>query len=266
MRGKGCERAGHHSLISLLLNSNISENLEMRLHGAFDLRQTLGGVTVMQCISRGLSPDFYSSPIMKKTLLAVAALCALTSGAAMAQQQDGKWQVRVRAVHLDIDNGGAAGKAGVEVDNKTIPELDISYYFTPNLAAELILTYPQKHDVGVKGMGKLGTLKHLPPSLLAQYHFTNFGAFKPYVGAGINYTRFSDVDIAGGAVKIKKNSWGAALQVGFDYALDKNWSLNFDVKKLYIDTNVDATAAGLGNLGKLKVDPILVGVGVGYRF
>ncbi len=40
---------------------------------------------------------------------------------------------------------------------------------------------------------KIGTLKHLPPTLLAQYHFTNLGAFKPYVGAGINYTRFSSV-------------------------------------------------------------------------
>ena len=201
---------------------------------------------------------------MKKTLLAVAALCAMTSGAAMAQQQDGKWQVRVRAVHLDIDNGGAAGKAGVEVDNKTIPELDISYYFTPNFAAELILTYPQKHNVrsSVVG-GKIGTLKHLPPTLLAQYHFTNLGAFKPYVGAGVNYTRFSGVDLLDGAADVKRNSFGGALQVGFDYALDKNWSLNFDVKKVYIDT--DVSLAGT-KVGKFKVDPVLIGVGVGYRF
>ncbi len=59
----------------------------------------------------GAVPDFYSSPIMKKTLLAVAALCALTSGAAMAQQQDGKWQVRVRAVNLDSANKGTATDA-----------------------------------------------------------------------------------------------------------------------------------------------------------
>jgi outer membrane protein len=246
-----------------LSNSNISENPEMGLHGAFDLRQTLGRAAVMQCISRGLSPDFYSSPIMKKTLLAVAALCALTSGAAMAQQQDGKWQVRVRAVNLDAANKGSAADAlGLSVNDKVIPELDISYYFTPNFAAELILTYPQKHNVRSNGT-KIGTLKHLPPTLLAQYHFTNFGAFKPYVGAGINYTRFSNVDLLGGVADVKRNSWGGALQVGFDYALDKNWSLNFDVKKVYIDT--DVSVGGL-NMGKFKVDPLLVGVGVGYRF
>lgn len=115
---------------------------------------------------------------------------------------------------------------------------------------------------------KIGTLKHLPPTLLAQYHFTNFGAFKPYVGAGINFTRFSNVKFndaptAAGA-NIDKNSWGGALQVGFDYALDKNWSINFDVKKVYIDTTVSVPA--LGYSGKFKVDPLLVGVGVGYRF
>lgn len=196
---------------------------------------------------------------MKKNLLALAILCAMTSGAAYAQQQDGQWLVRARAVHLDSDNGGAAGAAGVSINDKWIPEVDVSYFFTPNIAAELVLTYPQKHDVRLNG-GKIGTLKHLPPTLLGQYHFTGMGAFKPYVGAGINYTRFSSVDIAGGALTVKKNSWGGALQVGFDYALDKNWSINFDVKKVYIDTTVS------GGIGKFKVNPTLIGVGVGYRF
>ena len=198
--------------------------------------------------------------MMKKTLLAAAALCALTSCAAMAQNypQDGKWMVRARAVHLDSANKDST-PLDLSVNNKMIPELDISYFFTPNFAAELILTYPQKHDVRAGG-AKIGSLKHLPPTLLAQYHFTNLGAFKPYLGAGINYTRFSSVDILGGALNVKKNSFGPALQVGFDYALDKNWSINFDVKKVYIDTNVS------GGIGKFKVDPVLVGVGLGYRF
>lgn len=174
----------------------------------------------------------------------------------MAQQQDGKWQVRVRAVHVDAMNQGTAGDAGISINQKTIPELDISYYLTPNWAAELILTYPQKHDVRAAG-ARIGSLKHLPPTLLAQYHFTQFGAFKPYVGAGINYTRFSSVNVPG--VSIDKNSWGAAVQVGLDYALDRNWSLNVDVKKLQMDTTIHG-------VGKFKIDPVLVGVGVGYRF
>ncbi|EED68217.1 OmpW family outer membrane protein [Comamonas testosteroni] len=204
---------------------------------------------------------------MKKTLIAIAAVAsALTAGAAFAQSSfDGTspWMVRARAVHLDSDNSGAAGDAGVSINNKWMPELDVSYFFTPNIAAELILTFPQKHDVRLNG-DKIGTLKHLPPTLLAQYHFTNFGAFKPYVGAGVNYTRFSNVSILDGAVTVKKNSFGGALQIGFDYALDKNWSLNFDVKKVYLGTKV--TGAGVFQDTKFKVDPWLVGVGVGYRF
>ena len=198
---------------------------------------------------------------MKKSLLALAAVCAMTSGAAFAQQAESPWLVRVRAVNLDSTNGDTTG-LGLSVNNKVIPELDITYFFTPNIAAELILTYPQKHDVRSSVAGDLGTLKHLPPTLLAQYHFTNFGAFKLYVGAGVNYTNFSSVNLPEG-VSIKKNSWGAALQVGFDYALDKNWSLNLDVKKVQIKTDVRS----FGNkVGSFKADPLLVGVGVGYRF
>lgn len=200
---------------------------------------------------------------MKKTLLAIAALTALTSGAAMAQQQEGNWMVRMRAVHIDSANKDTTG-LGLSINNKTIPEFDISYFFTPNLAAELVLTYPQKHDVRSSALGgKIGTLKHLPPTLLAQYHFTNFGAFKPYVGAGINYTRFSSVDIADGAADVKRNSFGPAMQIGFDYALDKNWSINFDVKKVYMKTDVSLAGE---KIGTFKVNPVLVGVGVGYRF
>lgn len=206
--------------------------------------------------------------MMKKTLLAAAALCALTSGAAMAQNypQDGKWMVRARAVHLDSANKDST-PLDLSINDKVIPELDISYFFTPNFAAELILTYPQKHDLRAGGT-KIGSLKHLPPTLLAQYHFTNLGAFKPYVGAGINYTRFSSVKFdpavdAALSPSVKKNSFGPALQIGFDYALDKNWSINFDVKKVYIKTDVRSFGT---KVGTFKVDPVLVGVGLGYRF
>jgi outer membrane protein len=192
----------------------------------------------------------------------------MTSGAAFAQQAaEGSWMVRARAVNLDSANKDSTG-LGLSINDKVIPEVDVSYFFTPNIAAELILTYPQKHDLRANGLGKIGSLKHLPPTLLAQYHFTNFGAFKPYVGAGINYTRFSSVNFnpavqAALNPSIKKNSFGGALQIGFDYALDKNWSVNFDVKKVFIET--DVSAAGT-KVGTFKVNPVLVGVGLGYRF
>ena len=207
---------------------------------------------------------------MKKILLA-ASLFALTASSVWAQntsatEAQSPWLLRVRAVHLDSANKDSTG-LNLSVNNKTMPEVDVSYFFTPNIAAELILTYPQKHDLRSNG-NKIGTLKHLPPTLLAQYHFTQFGKFKPYVGAGVNYTRFSSVNFDPAVVaalnpSIKKNSLGLALQAGFDYQLDSNWSLNLDIKKVQIKTDVHS----FGNkVGSFKVDPVLVGVGVGYRF
>ena len=167
--------------------------------------------------------------------------------------------MRVRAVHLDSANKDSTG-LGLAVNNKTIPEVDITYFFNKNIAAELVLTVPQKHTLSA-GATNIGTLKHLPPSLLLQYHFDAPG-FKPYVGAGINYTRFSSVNLPAG-VDIDRNSWGGALQVGVDVPLSKNLSLNLDVKKVYIKTDV---FAGGAKAGTFKVDPVLVGVGLGWRF
>ena len=205
---------------------------------------------------------------MKKNLLAVAVLCAMmTSGAAFAQQAEGPWLVRARAVNLDSANKDSTG-LGLSVNDKVIPEVDVSYFFTPNIAAELVLTVPQKHDLSSSVLGgKIGTLKHLPPSLLVQYHF-NAPGFKPYVGAGVNYTRFSSVrfDPAVAAAlnpSIDKNSFGGALQVGVDIPLSKNLYLNVDVKKVYIKTDVFSSGT---KVGTLKVDPVLVGVGLGWRF
>ncbi len=196
---------------------------------------------------------------MKKNLLAVAVLCALTSGAALAQQSEGPWMVRARAVHLDSANKDST-PLGLTINNKTIPEVDVSYFFTPNVAAELILTVPQKHTLSAGGAA-IGSLKHLPPTLLVQYHFNTSG-IKPYVGAGLNYTRFSSVKLPAG-VDIDRNSFGAALQIGVDIPLQKNLYLNFDVKKVFIKTDV---SAGGAKLGTFKADPVLVGVGLGWRF
>jgi outer membrane protein len=199
---------------------------------------------------------------MKKQLLCAAvAVAGLMTSNAFAQATEGPWMVRVRAVHLDSVNKDSTG-LGLSVNNKTIPEVDISYFLSPNVAVELILTVPQKHTLSSNGT-QIGTLKHLPPTLLAQYHFTGNSGFKPYVGAGINYTRFSSVNVLNGVADIDRNSFGAALQVGVDIPLSGNMYLNFDLKKVYLGT--DVTVAGL-DAGSFKVNPLLVGVGLGWRF
>lgn len=198
--------------------------------------------------------------VMKKQVLAAALLCSLLAGSAMAQQSvDGPWMVRARAVHLNSTNGDSTG-LGLTINDKWMPEVDISYFFNKNVAMELVLTVPQKHTLSSRGTA-IGSLKHLPPTLMAQYHFDATG-FKPYVGAGVNYTRFSSVSLPAG-VDIKRNSWGPALQAGVDIPLGGKLYLNLDVKKVYIRTDVSAGGTGLG---KFKVDPILFGLGLGWRF
>ena len=200
---------------------------------------------------------------MKKQVIAAAVLSTLLSGTALAQQaSEGPWMVRARAVHLNSANGDGT-PLGLSINNKWMPEVDVSYFFNKNVAVELVLTVPQKQTLHSSVLGTdIGTLKHLPPTLLAQYHF-NANGFKPYVGAGVNYTRFSSVHVLGGAASVDRNSWGPALQVGVDIPLTGNMYLNLDVKKVYIRTDV---YAGNTNVGTFKVDPLLVGIGLGWRF
>jgi len=202
---------------------------------------------------------------MKKQVIAAAAvLCALVSGAAFAEKaSDGPWMVRARAVNLNSANSDSTG-LGLSINNKWMPEVDISYFFSKNLAAELILTVPQQHTLSSSTLGKdIGTVEHLPPTFLVQYHFDSNGGAKPYVGAGVNYTRFTRSDILGGAATVDKDSWGGALQVGVDIPLSGNMFLNLDVKKVYLKTGV---YVGGVNAGDFKVDPVLFGLGLGWRF
>jgi len=193
--------------------------------------------------------------------IAIAALgLALTAPAAFAQGNDnGPWLVRGRILNLHSANKNSDA-VPVSINNKTFPEFDVSYFFSPNLAAELVLTYPQKQDVRLAG-STVGSLKHLPPTLSMQYHFTGMSV-RPYVGAGLNYTMFSSVNLPTG-LTIKKSSTGAAFGAGVDIPMGGGWLANVDVKKVQIKTDISSNGA---KIDTFKVDPTLFSVGVGYRF
>lgn len=200
------------------------------------------------------------------SVLCVVATLLIPAAAQAAAPAEGPWLVRARAVHIDSADKDSTG-LGLALSNKTIPEVDISYFFAPNVAAELILTYPQKHRLYSNG-AEIGTLKHLPPVLSLQYHFNPAGSFRPYAGVGINYTHFSNARFAPAvevalAPTIKKNSVGVALQLGADIEVGKGMYLNLDLKKVRLGTTVYSRGA---SVGKFKVDPLLVGAGLGWRF
>ena len=214
---------------------------------------------------------------MNNKLLGAALGALAITSLTPAYAVDDPWIVRLRVVRLvPADESDAIPSLGVPADKitvnaKTIPDIDVGYFFTPNIAAELLLTIPQKHTVTIEesalgGPINIGTFKHLPPTLLAQYHFIPNGDFRPYVGAGINFTFITDDDVkvpGVGTLSLDNNSVGPAIQVGFDYKLEKNWFLSVDFKKIWIDSDVKINGNKISNVG---INPYLFGVGLGYRF
>lgn len=191
-----------------------------------------------------------------KPLLLTAAVMALLPTAAQAEN----WMMRVRAIHIAPDVSTSPTLAGLDVSDEWTPEIDFTYFVTPNIGTELILA-TQRHEVTLNG-ASLGKLNHLPPTLLLQYHFQPSPSIKPYVGAGVNYTRFYNVDLPG--LTVDSNSFGGALQMGVDIAVTKNGSINLDVKKIWIGTSVKTTAGA--KITDLDIDPVVWGIGYGFRF
>lgn len=191
---------------------------------------------------------------------------------AWAQAGQSPWLIRARLLSVVPDDDSSTittigGKA--EVDDSITADVDFSYFFTPNIAAELTLAVTE-HDVEAvntaAGDVDLGDVKLLPPTLTLQYHFLPDGKIRPYVGAGINYTIFFDDD-PGDATSIDyDDAFGLALQAGVDVEINDHWAVNFDVKKIWLET--DVTVEALGNTVKtdVDVDPWLFGVGLAYRF
>ena len=209
---------------------------------------------------------------MKKvfTSLALLLVCFSSLYAQEDTKKDKKWQARFRWVTVVPNESATIGTIGgdVAISNNVIPELDFSYFFTENIAVELILG-TSKHQVQAVntalGNVDLGHVWLLPPTLLAQYHF-NFNSFRPYVGAGGNYTLFYNSNPRAVVDVSYKNSFGYAFQVGFDYDLDDTWFLNVDAKYVNLETDVTVNAGVATVPAAVKINPLLIGFGVGIKF
>lgn len=202
---------------------------------------------------------------MKKLFLTAATALAFASPAfATDDFRSGDFMIRARALGVVPDESGRVSNGdSVSVDNSVVPELDFTYFFTPNISAELIAAVTP-HDVKTSSGIDAGSSWLLPPTLTLQYHFTQAESFKPYVGAGVNYTHFFNED-AGALNAVKyDDSFGGALQAGVDIPIQNNWYANIDVKKVFISTTAKFSPSGVR--ADVDIDPWLIGVGVGYKF
>lgn len=205
---------------------------------------------------------------MRKTLGILVVIAALGLGhAAFAAnaQTDKNWMVRGRLLAVVPDEDASLNIGGtVDIDNSVVPELDFTYFFTKNWAAELVLGVTPHDAVATTGPTDLGSVWLLPPTLTLQYHFYMDNGWKPYLGAGVNYTHFFGVDKAAGITSIDyDDSFGAALQAGIDVPIQGDWYFNLDVKKIWINTDVRVNGAVTADV---EIDPWLFGIGVAYRF
>ncbi len=221
--------------------------------------------------------------MVTRSRITVVVALALMSAAAQAHRE-GEFIVRAGLAQVDPKEssdslevaGAALGGTGVGLDSAAALGLAATYMLTDKVGIEVLAATPFQHTIAAKGLGidRVGSTKHLPPTISLQYYPLNAGsAIQPYVGVGLNYTTFFQESVSGqakaalGASNLElDDSTGLAVQVGVDWHLSDRWLLNAAVWRMDIDTTGTLDTA----LGRVKVDvdvdPWAYMVGVGYKF
>lgn len=187
----------------------------------------------------------------------------LLAGSLGAHAGDSPWQARIGVSKIvPTSDSGSILPGEVDIDSDTGPTFNLAYFLTPNLAIDVLGGLPFEHDIKLNG-SKIGSTKQLPPIVSLQYHFAPEARLRPFVGVGVNYTYFYDEKLDNGADLELSDSWGAAFQVGLDFALDDNWTVGGDVRYAKIDTDVKVDGV---KVGSVDVDPTVYSLNLGYRF
>lgn len=153
----------------------------------------------------------------------------------------------------------------VSISNEYVPSLQIEYFFNDHVSAELLCCVATHDVTAAGGTIDLGQVTHFPPTVTLKYRWTNFGQFEPYVGAGVNFTSFIDSEPPAGRHVEYDSSVGPALQAGVDYRFDDHWGVNFDVRRIWINT--DVTISGdINATDEVDINPWVVSTSIAYRF
>lgn len=209
--------------------------------------------------------------------LAMAASLGIAPGTASAAPlKGGDWLFRVGVSYADPNDntsnprGGLPAGSDVSIGSDTRPTVMVEYMFNENLGFELLAAAPFKHDIdgagALSGAGKIGDIKHVPPTLSLNWHFVPDSNVRPYVGIGLNYTFIYDENTSGpleGTSLTMDNSFGAAAQAGLDLDMGSNWFFNAGVR--YIQINSTAKFSN-GYRLDVDIDPWIYTVGVGTSF
>ncbi|MCC5087201.1 OmpW family protein [Xanthomonas campestris] len=205
----------------------------------------------------------------KRSTLLFAALAAASLSAPALAQSKGDWLLGVGAhqVAPKSDNGSlAGGTLDVDVGTDIRPTITAEYFIADNWGIEVLAALPFEHDINIRGLGRVGSTKHLPPVVSLQYHFNSQGKVSPFVGAGINYTRFFSTETSGALAGNDLDldaSWGLAAHAGLDVKISDRGALRVDLR--WIDIDSDASLNG-NRIGTVNIDPLVYGVAYVHRF
>jgi outer membrane protein len=209
---------------------------------------------------------------MSSRILIPLAVAAAFSMPLAANAEQGDWLFRVGISQINPDKTNLENVAGgdVVVDSDLSPTFNVTYMLSDHLGTELFASWPFTHGIDLKtsggGKSRIGSVDVLPPILSLNWHFNPNGVFRPYIGAGVNYTMFSGEEtrgaLAGNSLKLD-DSWGVAGQVGVDIGVTKNFFVNLNGR--YVDMSSDAEVNG-ANAGTLDLNPWILGVHVGWKF
>ncbi|MCC5863572.1 MAG: OmpW family protein [Wenzhouxiangella sp.] len=243
---------------------------------------------------------------MKRQLLILAAAGMLSANAAAQSQGDWIFRAGLGSVMPNTSSNNLVFE-GIELEGYQIdvrdnirPVFNLTWMATNNVGVEVLAAWPFKHNIrgddALRGLGKLGDTRHLPPVVSLQYHFLPGERFRPYAGLGLNYTYFFDesttpalhegiiatsnaalgTSYSGGDTGMNiKNSLGLALQVGADIQLNDTLFLNFDLRWIDIDADARLTTRTTDALGnditlrsrvKADIDPWVFSTTIGFRF
>ena len=212
---------------------------------------------------------------MKRTsALLLAALAAAVAMPAAAQSR-GDWTLGIGVHNVDpkSDNGrldASALELGLlpptEVGNSVRPTITAEYFIADNLGIEVLAALPFQHDIDIRGVGRVGSTRHLPPVVSLQYHFANASKTTPFVGVGVNYTTFFSEDTSGALAGTRLDlgdSWGLAAHVGVDFAVGERSAIRVDARWADIDTDVKVNGT---RVGTAHLDPLVYGMAWVVKF
>ncbi|WP_202844115.1 OmpW/AlkL family protein [Luteimonas saliphila] len=204
-------------------------------------------------------------------LAALAAALALPAAA----QSKGDWTLGLGAHNVDpkSDNGSLDATAlglgplpPTEVGSSVRPTITAEYFIRDNLGIEVLAALPFQHDIEIRGVGKVGGTKHLPPTVSLQYHFANASKATPFVGVGLNYTTFFSEETTSALAGTKlslDDSWGLAAHAGIDFAIGERSAIRIDAR--WIDIDADVKVNGV-KVGTANIDPLVYGAAWVMKF